>query len=230
MCRVLNWNFCPNSDGSSVNGYRHSNVIWETSFPLFHKNWLLQSILCFFSPKFISAVGPYSTHTKQAFPVLYLFERGRGHLMVFYLLFLRAPTLIRPSWDKGSSFIFWKLNTREGRRLLEISSLFFAGRGSISCVWSSLQQRKRKIWALPPSTAPVTWYEGGDTALLWNTLKVINISQPKKWFRLTDFSFPFPKSNLDWMSESSWKQELSLIKFHLKNNEKASSSCLLFLE
>lgn len=142
--------------------------------------------------------------------------------MVFYLLFLRAPTLIRPSWDKGSSFIFWKLNTREGRRLLEISSLFFAGRGSISCVWSSLQQRKRKFGPLfpPPQHPSLDMKGGGDTALLWNTLKVINISQPKKWFRLTDFSFPFPKSNLDWMSESSWKQELSLIKFHSKTTKK----------
>jgi hypothetical protein len=164
VCRVLNWNFCPNSDGSSVNGYRHSNVIWETSFPLFHKNWLLQSILCFFSPKFISAVGPYSTHTKQAFPVLYLFERGRGHLMVFYLLFLRAPTLIRPSWDKGSSFIFWKLNTREGRRLLEISSLFLLVEDRFPACGQVFNNEKEKFGLFPPSQHPSLDMKGGHCA------------------------------------------------------------------
>jgi hypothetical protein len=165
VCRVLNWNFCPNSDGSSVNGYRHSNVIWETSFPLFHKNWLLQSILCFFSPKFISAVGPYSTHTKQAFPVLYLFERGRGHLMVFYLLFLRAPTLIRPSWDKGKLFHFLKIEYEGGSSSIGDFLPFFCwSRIDFLRVVKSSTTKKKNLGSSPlHSTRHLIW-RGGHCA------------------------------------------------------------------
>ncbi len=171
VCRVLNWNFCPNSDGSSVNGYRHSSVIWKQVSHCSTKNWLLQSIFFFFflSPKFINAVGPYSTQNRHFLSCF--FERGRGHLMVFYL-FLRAPTLIRPSWDKGSSFIFE--NWIRGRVVYWRFPPFFWSRIDFLRVVKSSTQKK-SFGSPPPH--PSLDMKGGGTALLWNTLEVINISQ-----------------------------------------------------